>query len=209
MTFEEVHEKLDKFVHYLAHNNANGAPLMDHDEICGELYLEMVKGFQHYGHLPEGQVLALLRKMFDNRIAELTYKYYGTHRKFAANAGSIGQMWDEQGDHYTKYITWTTAPDILSQDPSIVYEGLCRVNAVYESLSDKAKTVFCAVMGENPLLAEHIQLAGIRASFVYKGRGTVSVRPWQVADSLAMDESDVRSAFREIGKAYSEVVSNV
>ena len=82
MSFEEVYEALERFVHHLALQKANGAVLMDRDELTGELFEEMVKGYNHYGHLPKGQLLAVIRKMMDNRIAELTYKYYLTHRGF-------------------------------------------------------------------------------------------------------------------------------
>ena len=203
MSFDEVYEALEKFVHYLAHSKANGAALMDHDEISGELFEEMVKGYARYGHLPEGQLLAVIRRMMDNRIGELTYKYYMTHRGLAIDAVSLPYGY-EIGTNL-KHVIWTSEDKISNVKEFL--ESRERVRETLSFLSKEAQKVLIAVLDGCPGLEKQIKLSGLRASFVYKGTGTIKVKPWHVAEALVMKEADVKRAFREIKRAYAEVVN--
>jgi hypothetical protein len=206
MSFDEVYEALEKFVHYLAHTKANGAALMDHDEISGELFEELVKGYARYGHLPEGELLAVIRRMMDNRIAELTYKYYLTHRGLAVNALSLSFGSDgRRSDSWMQNVVWTS--DNNACNVTELLGSSERVIDTLGSLSYNARKVFLAVLYGCPGLEKQIKLAGLRASFVYKGNGTVKVKPWHVAEALVMDEEVVKKAFKEIKSVYAEVVN--
>ena len=78
---QEVYVELEKFVHFLASKNANpNNVMMEYDEIVSELMLEMVKGLRAYKDLPKGQLKAVIRRMMDNRVSELRYRFYVTHR---------------------------------------------------------------------------------------------------------------------------------
>src|SRR3990167_8635608 len=73
----EVYDDLVKFVKWLASSNHDDSNIMmDYDEIVGELMLELVKGVAHYKHLERKKLLAVIKRMMDNRISELRYKYY-------------------------------------------------------------------------------------------------------------------------------------
>lgn len=210
MTFDELYQKLEKFVHYLAHSKANGAALMDHDEISGELFEEMVKGYARYSHLPEGQLLAVIRRMMDNRISELIYKYYKTHRGLAIGSDSFPDDDQDTVDtvcNWMNSVTWSSNGDC--QDVSALVESRDRVRETFDRLSAGSKKVLRAVLDGNRGLLDQIYLSGLRSSYVYQANGKIKVRPWQVADSLAIDESDVRKAYREIKRVYAEVSDGV
>lgn len=217
MTFEEVHEKLYKFIHYLSWKNDNGAPLMDHDEIVGELNVELVKGYQAYkdSH-PDDELIIVLKRMMDYRISELIHMYYGTHRKKAVNTISITTYvnGDEQEHNASVQLldkgSWlfTTADETDIVDPIVLIESADRVRQVYENVGDTAKCILYAVLYGNSLLAENMQLAGIRASYVFKKGGSITVRPYHLVNSLALDEEAVKISIEEIKRVYAEVLEN-
>ena len=213
MTFEEVHGKLGKFIHYLAWRNDNGAPLMDHDEIVGELNIELVKGYQAYkdSH-PDDELIMVLKRMMDYRISELIHKYYGTHRKLGVNALSITTYISEESDGVNvqtlyKY-QFTTADETNTVDPSLFVESMDRVRQVYDSVGDIAKSILYAVLCGNGLLEENLKLSGIRASYVFKNGGSVTVRPHHLVSSLALSERTVKEAINEIKQTYTKVLEN-
>ena len=207
MTFDELYEKLEQFVHYLGHTKANGAALMDHDEISGELFEEMVKGYARYSHLPEEELLAVVKRMFDNRISELTYKYYVTHRKAALNPANMPTDNNEEDQWRNGFsITWQSCAEF---DLDELIESKDRVRATYEALSPDAQVVFRAVIHDNPQIARQLLLSGLRASYVYDNGKVRVIKPWQVAESLIMKEKDVRKAFGEIKRVYAEVMNEV
>ena len=208
MTFDELYEKLEQFVHYLGHTKANGAALMDHDEISGELFEEMVKGYARYSHLPEEELLAVVKRMFDNRISELTYKYYVTHRKAALNPANMPTDNNEEDQWRNGFnITWSSCEE--HGELGELIESKERVQRTYDALSSDAQVVFKAVIQDNPQLARQLLLSGLRASYVYDNGKVRVIKPWQVAESLIMKEKDVRKAFGEIKRVYAEVMNEV
>jgi len=210
MTFDELYRKLEKFVHWLAHAKANGAFLMDHQEISSELFEEMVKGYARYGHLPEGELVAVIKTMMDNRISKLTYIYYVTHRAQGNHPMSLsgGRLRRPSGgEGWMQKIYWSSVEQ--DKEPEDLMESKERVQKTRDALSPGAQTVFNAVLYDNPQLARQLTLSGIRASYVYDNGKVRLVKPWQVAESLAMSEKAVRKAFREIKQVYSEVLDEV
>jgi len=50
---DEALDRISKFVYYLAGRNCSSqVPLMDFDEVVGELLEEISKGLKRYGHKP-------------------------------------------------------------------------------------------------------------------------------------------------------------
>lgn len=197
-------DKIIKFVYYLAHRaKDDNTPLMDFDEIVGELLLEIVKGLDHYddGARTEGELLAILRKMCDNRVAELRQKYYRTHRVAAITAVSVEGLAECDNDSGGIY-----PRDLLSENtPPVMSSSTMRVVETRNRLSPFSKQVFDAViLRDDQRVATQIRLAGMRASAVFKN-ATVRIKPRHVAEALVEDEKKVREAFKEIKAMYAEV----
>ena len=192
-------DKIVKFVYWLGHQNKDeNNVMMQFDEIVGELMLEIAKGLSVYAGKPEGQMLAILRKMCDNRIAELKSKHYGTHRKLGANPVRLGEPVDE-GDECV---------DVISKDigPSQLSESIERVMATRHLLSDTSKRVFDSViLYDNGRVGSQIELSGMRAKAVFKGGGSVRLKPWHVAEALMLSESTVKNCFKDIKESYARV----
>lgn len=207
MSFDELYGHLEKFVHYLAHSKANGAFLMDHDEISGELFEEMVKGYQRYGHLPQNQLLKVVKRMMDNRISELTYRYHVTHRKYALKARSLsGEMceYPSKLDDWTEEIIWTSCENGSNVDE--LFDSKERVRQTFDALSISAERVLFALLYGCPNLTAQIELSGRRSSHIYKTPDReIKIKPWHVAEALLMDEAEVKKAFIEIKQTYIEV----
>lgn len=220
MSFEELYEHLEKFVHYLSHEKANGAFLMDAEEIAGELFVEMVRGYQQYGHLPEGELLAVVRKMMDNKISDLVYRYYVTHRKhnnsaFSLSSGSVDRGYKvdnsnrgEALDQLLYRATWTSCPAPSNLEEII--DSKERVDETFEALSKSARRVLFALLYGCPGVTSQVELSGKRASHIFKvPNRPVKIKPWHVAEALDMEETEVRRAFLEIREAYEEIVDAV
>jgi len=202
MSFDEVYGSLLKFVYYLAAQREHDAALLGFQEIKSELFEEMVKGYARYGHLPRGQLLAVIRKMMDNRLSELTHKYYLTHRGLGVNAKSM----PEADEAWFEDVVWTSD----GNDCSVLEEFLDskeRVEETLNALSREDRKVLLSVLYGCPGLEKQIKLSGLRASFVYTARGTIRIKPWHVAEALEMEEEDVKKSFKEIERAYAEVVN--
>jgi hypothetical protein len=220
LPIEMVIEKLERFVHWLAIGAANETiALLSHDEIAGELYEEIVKGYNKYKHLAEGPLLAVIRRMLDNRIKELHYRFYLTHRGMGNDAVSLEQ-WrhDGDGDGSKEYaisgavlsidvlvnVSITSSED--GQDPAALAESIMRVQETRSRLSLAAAAVFDALLYGHPLLAQQVILSGQRATAIYKGDAKVRIQPWQVGDSLLLTEDEVKEAYKEIRAVYQEVL---
>jgi hypothetical protein len=189
---EQVYEDLERFAHWLAHNNEDvDNIMMSHDEIFSELMVELVKGVQKYESLPDGQIRAVVRRMMDNRISELRYRFYKTHRVAAKLTISIDVH---------------ISAKISSGSPEALKDSFERVTATRDLLSNKSQQVFDAVIYGNDMLSTLVWLSGVRASAVGIG-GTVKMRPWHVADAINLSEREVRLAYREIKHAYREVIN--
>jgi len=209
---EEWHTEMVKFVHYLAGRNPGLA--VEYDDIVGELMLELVKGVQAYPHLPREQLKAVLRRMMDNRISELKYRYHITHRKQALFDISLSL---DVSIHDAKRIGCSVGDgdgaipmeEIIAggDDPAEIYDSKERVMGVRNQLSPISKSVFDSLISGNNMLAMLVWLSSIRASAVFGSRA-VKVRSWHIADALHMDEKEVKIALKDIKRAYREVMND-
>lgn len=213
LSISDVVADLTNFVYHLAHRNATDATvLMDFDELVGELFLELVKGWDHYkdrNDLTHEQLLAIIRRIMDNRISELLYKHFKTHRVVGVGAIPLSDLdWDGDGDddNPSLHYTVTSATVLLTATASAeeVYDSYDRVERLRDGLSPSALHVLDEILAGNELVTMNVQLSVDRAYSVYKSP-SVKMRAWHVADSLGMDEKDVESAFNEITKKYKEV----
>jgi hypothetical protein len=89
---EELFEELRRYVRWLSSrkSRANNV-LMMQDELEGELSLELFKGWLYYNDkgLSDGELLAVVRRMLDNRISELMRMYYRTSRLASSSNESL------------------------------------------------------------------------------------------------------------------------
>lgn len=204
-TDEGIVDLLRRFVYYLANEASRGhtTPLMSPDEIIGELMYEIAKGIKVYRDKPLDELLLLLKRMCDNRVSELRYRYYVTHRKAATASYTISVCFldrDTCDDHefvggYQDY----SFGEILA--------SRWRVDETRRRLSQSAKQVFDAVVYGNTNIGDQIYLSGMRSSQVFKNGGSVRLKLRHVAEGLCMDLVDVRQCFGEIRRVYGEVCS--
>jgi DNA-directed RNA polymerase specialized sigma24 family protein len=192
---EQTYVRLVKFAYWLAGNNQNqDSIMMSFDEIVGELLLELAKGLQHYEDLPDDELDAVIRRMMDNRISELKYKYYKTHRKYELE--KVVLSWDECSE-------WENSTGHGSDTENIT-ESKRRVQDTRNGLSPVSKEVFDALVFGNDRLNNQLKLSNMRANTVYKNH-KVRVRPHHVADALLISEKQVIDSYNEIREVYQEV----
>jgi hypothetical protein len=209
---DSVYVELEKFVRYLAGRNANpNNTMMEYDEIVGELMLEMVKGIRAYPDLPMNQLKAVIRRMMDNRIGELRYRFYTTHRSAENKMISLSILVNVNDEDQLSYNTPTGIQHPVEEliedegaDPSTLLDSKERVQETRENLSLTALRVFDAVIYGNNMLAKILLLSSMRASYVFGSRTTV-MKPWHIADALHLSLEEVKGAIKEIKYVYAEV----
>jgi len=157
--------------------------------------LELAKGLQHYEDLPDDELDAVIRRMMDNRISELKYKFYKTHRKIEISDSSYVSLED--------YIDYQTLKSDRP-DAEDIADSKHRVQVTREELSPIAKRVFDALIFGNKRLNAELKLSNKRANSVYKNH-KVRVRPHHVADALLISEKQVIKSYNEIREVYQEV----
>lgn len=211
--FTEVLDELEKFVWWLSGTkHSDDVPLLDEEEIAGELFLELLKGYQYYESKISNkqEMLAALRRTLDNRVSELFYKYTVTHRKAGIGNYNLDQL---EGDFQEGHeqptilnIDWELSATLIATpaSPEILAESNERVQETRARLSVVALLIFDAIMTEdNPLMYQQVVLSGRRATAT--GRKTVSLKPWHVSEALALDTKTVLKAMEEIRRVYSDV----
>ena len=181
-----LYSELEDFMHWLAWKNVDdNNVMMNHDDIFGELQIEFVKSLKHYGNLPKKQFINVTKRMLDNRIAELRYKYYRTHRGMAGNMLSIDDDFIED-----------LLPDIFDLEAYIEIEDF--VDDIRSQLSGLDLDIFDILYYGDERLTELLKLAGMRSSFVYSGRGTIRRKAWHIADILAISINKVKTSISHI-----------
>lgn len=200
--------EMEKFVHFLAGRNIGMA--VEYDDMVQELMLELVKGVQAYPNLPHDQLAAVLRRMMDNRVSELRYRYHVTHRKYAEYDISLSiEVSTRDVKKLTGFSKQSDAESAVpmeelisgGEDPARVYDSKERVLSIRSELTPIAKKVFDSLISGNNMLAMIVWLSAMRSSVV-SGHRTVRVRPWHIADALHMDEKEVKEALKEIKRVY-------
>lgn len=202
-SLSEAYEQLEPFMIYLAGRYCNDDIMFNFDELFGELQLELVKGFQHYyetGKITDlDQLFAVLRKMMDNRIAELRYKHYSTHRGLAKLNISIDLQLSLETDEADMV---EVIPDINTPDPEQMALSKDRLVQVWNKLSPKAQQVMNIVVNGSQRLDMLLQLLALRSIGSNK---IVKLRPAIVANALMENTKSVEKAFKEIKNAYEEI----
>ena len=136
--------------------------------------------------------------------------YFVTHRKHGVDYVPFDSLTessdgDEYGSLRIKSETVLSAHiSVTGCDPAKLVESRDVVERTMEKLSDDGRKILSAVIDGNELLQINLQLVGDRAKHVFGNGGSVRLKPWHVADSLGMDESRVKCAFKEIKQAYRE-----
>ncbi|KKK54828.1 hypothetical protein LCGC14_3080760 [marine sediment metagenome] len=193
---EQTYVRLVKFAYWLAGNNQNQHSVMlNFDEIVGELLLELAKGLQHYEDLPDDELDAVIRRMMDNLISELKYRFYKTHRKVELEDNEFWS-WDDCSE-------WENSVE-GSPDAEDIALSKQRVKDTRDKLSPISKSVFDALIFGNKRLNVELKLSNKRANSVYKNH-KVRVRPHHVADALLISEKQVIKSYNEIREVYQEV----
>ena len=196
---QQVYDELYKFVTWLAWGSQDPDNVMlEYDELVSELLEELSKGLKAYGYLPVGQLKAVIRKMMDNRIFELRYRYTKTHRVLGRMSVSLDISYGEE-DSDALY-------ELVSSDdsPEVVSESWDRILDTRNSLSERATKVFDAIVFGNDRLIMSLSVSSARAKTVYKNP-KIRIKSHHLADALCMSERQVRSAMREISKVYQGV----
>jgi len=184
-------QDLTGFVKYLAGRNQNTECIgMEYDDLISELLLELVKSHDRYKHLPEGQYKAVMRRICDNRIGELQYRHYKTARKEAVHNTSLDleiSLTIRSGENVERIV-----------------ESNERVAETRKRLSPTAQLVFdTVIIDENEVLSGIFKMAAKRST----RKPSDILKTWQVAEATGMDEKAINKAFKEIKRAYAEVLS--
>lgn len=186
-----LYSEMERFIYHLAWRyNSSTVIMMSMEEIAGELWLEVVKGMQYYSgkQMSDENKKAVLRRICDNRIAELRHKYYGTHRKLSKTDTSVETLEQEGLD------VEETASNIESMD----------VEQIRSQLSERSQKVFDALVDAgNEGLNKEFYAVALRASASGKNP---HISPHVIANGLGIKETEAKQAFREIKKVYREVI---
>ena len=181
-----MYSELENFMHWLAWENVDDNNIMmNHDDIFGELQLEFVKSLQHYSDLPKKQFINVTKRMFDNRISELKYKHYRTHRRLAGNMMSIDDEFIED-----------LLPDMFDLEAYVEIKDF--VECIREQLSGLDLDIFDILYYGDERLTELLKLAGMRSSYAYSGRGTIRRKAWHIADILVISITKVKTSLSHI-----------
>jgi hypothetical protein len=181
-------------VYWLANKNVNDEnPMMTLEDIVGELMLEVAKGLKAYPDKPHDELLAILRRMCDFRIAELRYKYYVTSRRHSKITISID---------IDETIEWIPASDYNPEQLALSKE---RVELTRSKLSADAQRVFDTLISGDERFSWLTWLACTRAVAAGKSHSRPVIRPRIVAEALDMNERGVKSAMAEIKNVYAEI----
>lgn len=193
---------LIKFAKFLASQSQDDRQvLMEYDELVGELLFEVSKGLKYYGDKSPDDLKNAVMSMMRNRLGELKYRYFLTHRRVEKLHISIDiqvDSADDDGAELGEIITDeqpTPESWVLSRE---------RVEATRSLLSAKAQQVFDAIVQGDQKLSLLVWLSMMRAKAMHK-TSTAKMRAIHVADALGMSEPDVHRAYKEIRKAYLEV----
>lgn len=218
LTIEElfgvVYDELNDLVHYLAIRYSETATevLMEKDEIVGELYEELWKGCLYYQkrNLPIKQMLTVLKVMLSNRVAELRYKYYRTHRKIGQLNISIDiyAVDDSEAMNVEESLNYDPMQDLVSTfaiDPASIYDSQELLSIIRKALDEVAQQIFDALIYGNEQLALHVWLSSVRSSEVNKSDRPAKLKPYHIASALCLPEVEVKLAMKTIKQIVIEV----
>lgn len=195
-SIDALYNALQQHISKLA--NAVRSPtqiLMERDEIVGELSYELVKGWLYYKDrdLPDAELLSVVCRMLQNRIAELQTMFYYTHRKSSGESLSIE---DEGFD----------VPDTSCAEE--YYESAIRVRRFFNVLSDVECAVVRALLGDDRRIRQQLIVRNMRRSFVFKN--TVIRYDYKlVADALHMTHENAKAVWKSISEKWRQSYDNI
>jgi hypothetical protein len=200
-------DKLSKFVWFLVWHNCNEEhPMMNSEDLASELNLELVKGIQAYTSLPEQQLYYVLKRMLDNRVAELIHRFYGTHRKVEKFTISMEMSYDSPDDVFEKDYAGSMSTD-CSPTPEDLYASKERVERTKTRLQPMARKVLDFLLNDdNNRLDTILRLSMLRAGSRYASPHINTIKPRHVAEAMGLSEDVVKTAFKEISRCYQEVI---
>lgn len=197
----EIMKDLMMYADFMAQQYANdNHPLMTKDEIYSEMMEEIAKGLKHYSELKPNHLCATIKTMMKNRISELRYKYYVTHRKGEKQSYSLDAELIDGG---------STLGDVIASEFNTedIIESIERVRQLRARLSPTAKRILDSVLESDTYDSDRIdllmRLAAMRAATVKYMH--LRIRPYHVSEALCIPELDCKKAWAEIVRAYQEV----
>lgn len=212
-TIDDIIAELQRLVYYIAeHKSRQDNIMMDFDELVGELSEEIVKGYEHYKDkgLTQTEMIKVIKRMLSNRIGELVYKYYITHRNLGLNYLPVDELDEWVDDGVINYIPSRVYVEMsldATPTPQSVMESRERVEELMGSVSPNAQLVLQAILNGNELLSMNVLMSMQRASYVFKDVN-VSLQPWHVAEGVGISDSEATAAFDEIRRVYASIMEN-
>lgn len=181
---------------------------MNSQDLHSELQLELIKGINAYPCLPEEQLMAVLKRMLDNRVAELIHRFYGTHRKVEKFTISMTMSYDAPDDCFEKeYAGGMEITDNCTPTPEELYASKERVERTKARLQPMARRVLDYMLNSDcDRLDMVLRLSMLRAESKFSSPHT-NIKPRHVAEAMLIPERTVKQAFREISSAYMEVIN--
>lgn len=186
----EVYASLEKLIWHLAWrlDNPNNA-MMQAEEIAGELSLEVAKGLVAYGHLPQPELMKVLKCMLGYRISELKYKNYMTHRKAASLVVSLELESENTSDNDEKFG--------IPSDVEETIESAQKFTKLINSIHLQSAMILHAIVYGDKRLQEYLDSHCVKPAD--------KIKPEYLAEGLQMDLKIVRESIVEIKKAYKDI----
>jgi hypothetical protein len=186
----EVYASLEKLIWRLAWNLDNPEnAMMQAEEIAGELSLEVAKGMKVYGHLPQDELMKVLKCMIGYRISELKYKNYMTHRKAASLVVSLELESEIDNDMSEKFGVPSDVEDRLESEQ--------KFTRLINSIHLQSAIILHAIIYGDDGLREYLDSHCIKPAD--------KIKPEYLAEGLQMDLKVVRSSITEIKQAYKDI----
>ena len=179
-----LYEALDAYVHWLAYRReVSTHVLLRRDELEGELYLEIVRGWVIYApkKLQGDELLAVVRKMMDNRITTLYRKYMLTHREAELHVVCVDDVLRLSSDRNTEAYV----------------DSREKVAAFFDLLLTDERAVVDALLGDDVRVWQQLLLRTMRKAFVFNDY-TVRITSDVVADALHFNRAYARRLWRSI-----------
>lgn len=188
---EDLHARLERYIRWLASVRATDHILLRQDELVGYLSEELVHGWLYYSKngLSAGELLAVVRKMLDNRVSELMYRFYKTHRMAEANIADL--------DDVDNVSTGCSLEDFLDSKD--------RCSRFYESLAEAEKRIVDVLLNFDNRVRQQIILRAYRRSFVFQSP-VIKVGYRVVADALHMNRAETKRLWESICKKWRESI---
>lgn len=225
LTLESLYDKLRRFIRWLSQKSATDHPLLQPDELEGELCYELVHGFLYYENLvsDEEEMLRIIRRMLHNRVGELVYRFHITHRKeeiSTVDIDSLVGLDDVASDGIVDYAgVNSTYPDIgeafydeildneLTQDipdPQELAEFSEDYAMFVKSLTPKEMEVVTAILSEDRRVRQQVILTAMRKGMVYKNP-SVTITPEIVGEALHLDKKQIYKLWSSIRRKWRRI----